>query len=1078
MRNLLVCLVALGILVVAIAVVPRPVSGFANEQELWRHRNLGKALYETPTTQAQAPAELKKALDLAPNSYRDRVNYGLALLRAGTVDAGIAELEKAQKQDPSLPYTWFNLGIAYKRQGRFDEALKQFERMVQLVPDEPVSHYNLGLLLELANRPEEGFQQFQIARKLDSNFVAPRFKIYNYYRLHDSGGAARKALAEFQDVKKKQQAAGDSEDVEWCFYAELYDPSQAHPASRDRSAPVELKFEDRKLAGAAEPKTAGTLSLDADGDGKADLLVWSRSGIRLYRSGTELVANSGLDALKDVVSVAAGDYDEDGLADLCVVTSAAPVLLHNAKGRFEVKDVALPKQHFDAALWLDFDQDYDTDLFLFGEKSVLIRNAGEGKFEDFTAHFPFVPGHAIAAAAFRVVPDSKGMDLAVSYADRAGVLYRDDLRGVFHSAVFDAIRPKARQLTVVDLDNDSWMDVAYSDPAGAVVAVNRAGKFEAKSFEAPGAIAFADFENRSLSDLVAGKAVWRNQGLTEMAPGKTAPGLVDAVWQTVADFDGDGRTDLAAVAQDGSIHLLLNRTTTRNQFLRMTLAGVKNMKLAPGTEIEIKAGELYQKKMYDGVPVVFGVSGVKQLDTVRISWANGLIQNQPNEPTGKAVTYKEAPRLSGSCPMIFTWNGRDFEFITDVLGVAPLGAGSGDGAYFPVDHDEYVTIPGESLKEAGGRYSVRITEELHEISYLDQVKLIALDHPASTQVYTNEKFKSPPFPEFRLFGVKRRIAPITARDDRGRDVLAAVSRRDRAYAAGFDHDSAGVAGMHSITLDFGSAAAPANQAVLLLNGWVDWADGSTFVGTSQNANRSLVMPYLQVKDASGHWRTVIEDMGIPAGKPKTIAVDLTGKFLSQSREVRIVTNLCLYWDEIFLSNDASSPEVRMTGIDAGSADLRLRGFSRATIHPRREQPESFEYAKWTAGGQWNQTPGFYTRYGDVRELVRDIDDKLVIMGAGDELQLEFEAASLPALPTGWRRDFLLLVDGWAKDADANTAFSQTVEPLPFHGMSAYPYPAHERYPADAAHREYQKRYNTRPAIRLVPRLAAGAVRRP
>jgi hypothetical protein len=96
------------------------------------------------------------------------------------------------------------------------------------------------------------------------------------------------------------------------------------------------------------------------------------------------------------------------------------------------------------------------------------------------------------------------------------------------------------------------------------------------------------------------------------------------------------------------------------------------------------------------------------------------------------------------------------------------------------------------------------------------------------------------------------------------------------------------------------------------------------------------------------------------------------------------------------------------------------------------------------------------------------------MGAGDELRLEFPATGLPPLKAGERRDFLLLVDGWAKDADANTAFSQTIEPLPFHAMSRYPYPPAEHYPDDPVHEAYRKSYNTRPAIRFVPRLLAGA----
>src|SRR6185369_141883 len=140
-------------------------------------------------------------------------------------------------------------------------------------------------------------------------------------------------------------------------------------------------------------------------------------------------------------------------------------------------------------------------------------------------------------------------------------------------------------------------------------------------------------------------------------------------------------------------------------------------------------------------------------------------------------------------------------------------------------------------------------------------------------------------------------------------------------------------------------------------------------------------------------------------------VDLTGKFLSASREVRIVTNLCLYWDEIFMIEDASAPPVRLTAMDADSADLRFHGFSKATIHPQRKQPESFNYAQVSPASMWNPTPGMYTRFGDVKALVTGVDDRLLIMGSGDELRLQFPAGRLPALASGWTRDFLLLVDG-------------------------------------------------------------------
>jgi hypothetical protein len=221
-------------------------------------------------------------------------------------------------------------------------------------------------------------------------------------------------------------------------------------------------------------------------------------------------------------------------------------------------------------------------------------------------------------------------------------------------------------------------------------------------------------------------------------------------------------------------------------------------------------------------------------------------------------------------------------------------------------------------------------------------------------------------------------------------------------------------------------------------------------------------------------------MGIPAGKPKTIAVDLTGLFLTDSREVRIVTNLCIYWDEIFLieENEIEHDEaknIRRTDIHAYAADLHFRGFSKPTIDPERRQPESFDYSQpsLAPAWNWNPTPGMYTRYGDVLTLVNDDepDDRFVIMGSGDELRLRFPAQGLPPLPPGWKRDFLLLVVGWAKDGDFNTAFSQTVEPLPFQKMSAYPYPKSELYPDDQLHRDYVTRYNTRPALHLLHPLA-------
>jgi Tfp pilus assembly protein PilF len=958
------------------------------EQQLWHYRNLGKAFYENPTTQMQAVDEFKKALDLAPTSAREQLNYGLALLRAGQGPEALTMLQKVQKEHPELPHTWFNLGIVYKKEGEFAKAKPQFEHLIELAPNEPVAHYNLGVLYKQDNNTKQAVEQFRIAAKLNHNLAAPHFQLYNVFRTEGQREEAAKELQEFQRLKKAQEGAAIPEDMEWCDYAEIYDPLNAPPPGPEPKQTYETH--------AFGAKADGWLILDASGAPPPDVLVWSGGKLKLYQHGVTPVADSGLSDLTGVISAAEGDFDNDGLMDLCVLTGKGPLLYRNTKGHFVRQEAALPAKRFDAAVWLDYDHDYDLDLILLGPEPVLMRNQGTAGFADHTADFPFVKGHAIAGSQFRLVPDTKAFDLVVAYEDRGGVLYRDLLGGKY--VVEDYDLPRARQLSVADRNHDGKLEVTARDSSSA-------------------------------------------------------------------DLDGDGRLDV--VTRDG---VQINKTAPKPNYITITIDGVKNLKLGQGAEVEIKAGTLYSKKVYSGYPLTYDLRNYPGVDTVRISWPNGLIQNEMKQAANKTYTYKEAQRLSGSCPMIWTWNGTGFEFITDVLGIAPLGAASGDGSYFPVDHDEYIQIPGKSLAERGGQYEIRMTEELSEVSYIDQLTLMAVDHPADVDIFLNEKWKSPPYPAFRYYGARQRVYPVSARDGQNKDVLSLITATDRKYPTGFQRTELGVSEVHSLTLDFGRAAAD-NKAVLVLRGWVDWADGSTFRAASQQSKDGLVPPYLQVKDTQGRWRTVIEDMGMPDGKPKTIAVDLTGRFLSTSREVRIVTNLCVYWDEIFLSESSAAPAVREHAIPADTAEVRFRGFSETKIDPQRTQPDQFFYGNASPVSYWNPTPGLYTRYGDVRNLLEAVDDRYVIMGSGDEIRVQFDARGLRPVPAGWTRDFVLKVDGWAKDRDANTAYSQTVGPLPFHGMSQYPFSTIEHYPDDVYHRNYLERYNTRPALRLIRPLA-------
>jgi len=1001
----------LGVLFLTAADVPPA------EDRLWEHRNLGKAFYENPDTHVQAVTELQEALKLS-NSVRDRINYGLSLLRAGQTDAGVAELVKAQQLDPSNPHTWFNLGIAYKHAGDYEKAIEQFRGMIKLVPGEAVAHYNLASVLRSKGDSDAALPEFQEAERLNPNLAGPHFQLFSLYQRAQKRDEAAKERQAFEDIKKRTEGAAVPEDMEWCFYVELDDP----PEPRATAASEPTRYDD-KVVSSGWGANAHLLAIDSEGTGKADLIVWSRDRIALFRHAAEEVKAAGLTDVKDIVSVAVGDYDNDGLQDLCIVTNKSVELFHNDKGKFSKAADLTASAGITKAVWLDFDHDTDLDLLLFGPDPRLLRNIGPGKFEDQSTLFPFVKGNALDAAVTAIRIDTAARDLLVSYQDRPAVLYRDRLNGVFESSDFSLLPAGSTNLVAEDFNHDGLLDIV--------------------SFE-PELLALRNDEGKFIRDQ------------------KAKPPR----FGVYADFNGDKREDIATLTPDGSIHLSLNASPAE-RWMTVRLQGLKNLKTAPGATVEMKAGAYYEKKVYSGVPLAFAVDGHSDADTIRITWSNGLIQNEPHQKL-EALTIPEAQRLSGSCPMIFTWDGDKYQFITDVLGVAPLGASSGDGSYFPVDHDEYIQIPGSALKAEHGKYQVHITEELHEVSYLDQVQLIAVDHPAGISIYTNDKFKSPPYPEFRLFGASEKMHPLRALDDHG-DVTASLAKIDQTYPDHFQRDTSGVAELHTLDLDFGKAA-PANHAALILNGWVDWADGSTFLRAAQTGH-GLVFPYLQVKDAAGQWKTVVEDMGIPSGKPKTIAVNLTGKFLSSSREVRIVTNLCVYWDEIFLIDDARAPQTKLTELNAASANVHFRGFSRAVVDPDRLQPERFVYSDVRPVSNWNPTPGLYTRYGDVTTLLQAPDDRTLIMGSGDEVSIEYPATSLPALPAGWTRDFLLKVDGWAKDADANTAFSDNVLPLPFHAMSSYPYKPTEHFPQDKEHADYVRDYLTRPALRLIRRLA-------
>jgi hypothetical protein len=240
---------------------------------------------------------------------------------------------------------------------------------------------------------------------------------------------------------------------------------------------------------------------------------------------------------------------------------------------------------------------------------------------------------------------------------------------------------------------------------------------------------------------------------------------------------------------------------------------------------------------------------------------------------------------------------------------------------------------------------------------------------------------------------------------------------------------------------------------------VDYGYSSTNLAASQ-AGVELMPPKLEAMGAEGSWETLVEDMGYPAGLPRMMTVDLRDHAPFTDGRFRITTNLRVYWDQIFMAEVEKDPATKITKLPPAYADLHARGYPREHS-PDGKQPLVYDYNLMDRSFPFRNMAGSYTRFGQVSELLQEADDRFVIFGRGEEVTLKFRTAHLPPLPKGWKRDFLLYVNGYCKDMDPNTAFPDTVEPLPFHGMSAYPYPEGEHYPEDPAHLDYLKKYNIR-----------------
>jgi hypothetical protein len=360
---------------------------------------------------------------------------------------------------------------------------------------------------------------------------------------------------------------------------------------------------------------------------------------------------------------------------------------------------------------------------------------------------------------------------------------------------------------------------------------------------------------------------------------------------------------------------------------------------------------------------------------------------------------------------------------------------------------------------------------MEEVNFVDQVRLVAIDHPTNTAVYPNEGFLSePPFAQAKTIVAAAAHPLVSAIDNNGNNVLSILSQHDRddratrTYVRDFTNlPFAGFANLHSLTIDIGPWS-PDKPLRLLLHGFIEYFSASSMYSAWQ-AGLSPIPPYIEAQSPDGTWHKIVADMGFPAGLPRTVTIDLTDKLPAGETHLRITTNLQIYWDQALVDNEPSPTQqptlaTHTTELPLTHATLAFRGYPQQ-LDGHTPGDLTYNYQHLSASGPFVPHRGAYTRYGDVTPLLHSIDDQFVIFGTGEDMDLEFRATTLPPLPKGWSRDYFFYANGFVKDMDFYEATPFNVGALPFHNMTTYPYPTTEHYPTDAAHTAYQLEYNTR-----------------
>lgn len=784
--------------------------------------------------------------------------------------------------------------------------------------------------------------------------------------------------------------------------------------------PKQNDAEHRAILEAQHPELKGDDLLklsQARHDVYRDILTFGDAGIHVFSNVAEprglvrVNVPTGLEGLSKTTHINPCDWDGDGDLDLAIVADGKIRLMLNRGNRtFEETTSGSDFQGVSSSILsiesCDYDRDVDTDFIITTASEVgVLENVLHGQFR-----YRKLEGKWSGLAGSKSLLVSE-LDGNVSW-DWVGVNEKglQWLRtttpsiGQVEPWIQQAKQVKASAMSIADLNNDGWQDIILASDKEVSVSLGEPG------------LTFAN----SVPVVSSGAAIS----------------------VSIADKDANGALDLLAIV-DGNLQLVSMKenakdspqVTVRLKGRNDVSGGGRINSYGVGSVVEIFCKNRYQSSIVRDDSIHFGLGQYGDAYNARIVFPNGLTQNIVQPKSNTTIEEIQAPK--GSCPFLYGWDGERFTFITDLLWNAPLGLQFARGKTIPDRRWEHLMIPGALVQPKDGFYELRITEELWEAAYFDHVQLTAVDHPIGMQVFSNEKVGPPSIAEPRIWTSEEPVAIQQAIDGKGRDWTKELQGIDKEHALPFDKRFCqGMVETHYVDLHFGDIS-NLETVQLALTGWIFPTDTSLNIAIDQNPDIAPPSPpSLWVPDASGEFQCVRDFIGFPGGKTKTIVIDVSDCVDRKNAVLRVATSNEIYWDQAILFSDRGNTNVRSTVLQLEQADLHYRGFSKVVI-TERQKPHWFDYQNVATDQQWLPMDGFFTDFGDVLDLLQADDDRMIVMGSGDEVTLRFKVPETP-LPEGWTRDFVLHNTGWDKDADLNTLEGQSSLPLPFKDQASYP----------------------------------------